>query len=130
MTYLVDTMTFVRAFADGLDALPRRVRNLLRDPKQDFLLSTVSLSEIAIKTAIGKLNFSFEHVAKGMADLRFTLLAYKERHVQALFSLPWFADHRDPFDRMLIAVAVAQELPIIGGDKHFSRYRGIKVIWN
>jgi len=122
VTYLVDTMTFVRAFADGLDALPRRVRNLLRDPKQDFLLSTVSLSEIAIKTAIGELNFSFEHVAKGMADLRFTLLAYKERHVQALFSLPWFADHRDPFDRMLIAQAISEGIVLLTHDDIVRQY--------
>ena len=130
MPYLIDTMILVRAFGYGLDMLPKRVRGILSDPEQEFFLSTVSLSEIAVKTSIGKLNFPFEQVKKALSDLRFSLLDYRERHVEALFALPWLADHRDPFDRMLIATALAQDLPIITGDKHFRRYRMLKVIWN
>ena len=37
--------------------------------------------------------------------------------------------HRDPFDRMLIATALAEEIPLIGSDRLFKRYKGLKVIW-
>lgn len=129
MNYLLDTMTFVYAFA-SVDELPKRVRKIFGEPKDELFLSTVSLCEIAIKTSIGKLHLPLDRAREALASLRVTLLDYKEAHVQALFELPWFADHRDPFDRMLIAVALAQDIPIISGDKHFRRYRALELVWN
>ena len=122
-------MTFVYAYA-SVDELPKKVRTIFDNPKEDLLLSTVSLSEIASKNAIGKLYLPFDRVSDALANLRVTLQEYKESHVERLFALPLFSDHRDPFDRMLIATALAQDLPIITDDKHFRRYRTLKVIWN
>ncbi|HEY6986938.1 MAG TPA: type II toxin-antitoxin system VapC family toxin [Bryobacteraceae bacterium] len=129
MVYLLDTMTFVFAFA-APNELPKRVLKIFDNPQEELLLSTVSLSEIAIKTAIGKLHLPFDRARAALANLRVTLQEYRESHVEALFALPLFSDHRDPFDRMLIATALAQDLPIVTGDKHFKRYRMLKVIWN
>jgi len=129
VVYLLDTMTFVFAFA-APDELPKKVLKIFDNPQEELLLSTVSLCEIAIKTAIGKLHLPFDRAREALANLRVTLQEYRESHVEALFALPLFSDHRDPFDRMLIATALAQDLPIITGDKHFRRYRMLKVIWN
>jgi PIN domain nuclease of toxin-antitoxin system len=129
VVYLLDTMTFVYAFA-AVDELPKRVRKIFDDPKEELFLSTISLCEISIKTSIGKLHLPFDRAREALANLRVTLQEYKEFHVEALFKLPLFVDHRDPFDRMLIAAAVAQDLPIISGDKHFKRYQMLEVIWN
>jgi PIN domain nuclease of toxin-antitoxin system len=123
-------MTFIRAFADGIGALPKRVQALLTDPDEEFLVSTISLSEIAIKTSVGKLDFPFDRVQTAIADLQVRVIGYGERDVRTLFSLPLFADHRDPFDRMLIAIALTQGTPLIGSDKNFKRYKGLQVIWS
>jgi PIN domain nuclease of toxin-antitoxin system len=128
--FLLDTMTFIRAFADGVQGMPKRVQKLLAAPDEELFVSTISLSEIAIKTSVGKLNFSINDVQDAITDMGFRIIGYGERDVKALFFLPFFKDHKDPFDRMLIATALAQEIPIIGSDKHFKRYKGLKVIWN
>jgi PIN domain nuclease of toxin-antitoxin system len=123
-------MVFIKAFADGVQAMPKRVQNLLSDPDEEFFVSTISLSEIAIKTSIGKLNFSLENVQTAIADMQLKTLGYGESDVKSLFSIPFFKDHKDPFDRMLIATALAQHIPIIASDRHFKRYKGLQVIWN
>ena len=43
--------------------------------------------------------------------------------------LPWHPDHRDPFDRILVAQALAENLTIVGADTRFELYRGLKVLW-
>jgi PIN domain nuclease of toxin-antitoxin system len=128
--FLLDTMTFIRAFSYGVQGMPKRVQNLLSAPDEEFFVSTISLSEIAIKTSVGKLNFSINDVQDAITDMGFRIIGYGERDVKALFFLPFFKDHKDPFDRMLIATALAQEIPIIGSDKHFKRYKGLQIIWN
>jgi PIN domain nuclease of toxin-antitoxin system len=128
--FLLDTMTFIRAFADGVQGMPKRVQKLLSAPDEEFFVSTISLSEIAIKTSVGKLNFSINDVQDAITDMGFRTIGYGERDVKALFFLPFFKDHKDPFDRMLIATALAQEIPIIGSDKHFKKYKGLQIIWN
>jgi PIN domain nuclease of toxin-antitoxin system len=90
-------------------------------------LSAVSLSEIAIKTALGKLRWQKENVISGLSDLRLRVLSYTGTHAYALFDLP--LHHRDPFDRQIIAQAVAEDIPIVTSDKIFRRYRGLKIIW-
>jgi PIN domain nuclease of toxin-antitoxin system len=128
--FLLDTMTFIRAFADGVQGMPKRVQKLLSASDEEFFVSTISLSEIAIKTSVGKLNFSVNDVQDAIVDMGFRIIGYGERDVKALFFLPFFKDHKDPFDRMLIATALAQDIPIIGSDKHFKRYKGLQIIWN
>jgi PIN domain nuclease of toxin-antitoxin system len=123
-------MTFIRAFAEGVQGMPKRVQKLLAAPNEEFFVSTISLSEIAIKTSVGKLNFSINDVQDAITDMGFRTIGYGERDVKALFFLPFFKDHKDPFDRMLIATALAPEIPIIGSDKHFKRYKGLQIIWN
>lgn len=130
MPFLFDTMTFIRAFVEGMQPMPKKVQRLLADPEQEFLISTISLSEIAIKTTAGKLNFPYNQVRAAIEDMHLRIVGYGERDVKALFSLPFFADHKDPFDRMLIAISLAQDVPIISGDKQFKRYKGLRVVWN
>jgi PIN domain nuclease of toxin-antitoxin system len=55
------------------------------------------------------------------------MLPFTPQHAYRLFSLP--LHHRDPFDRMLIATALAEEIPLIGSDRLFKMYKGLKVIW-
>ena len=57
------------------------------------------------------------------------VIPFTPSHVQQLFNLP--LHHREPFDRMLIATAIAENIPLVGGDARFSAYKqqGLSVIW-
>ena len=54
-------------------------------------------------------------------------IPYTARHAMQLFDLP--LHHYDPFDRMLIATALVEGVPVVTGDREFKRYRGLSVIW-
>ena len=125
---LLDTSTFLAASLDGIGKLSRATRQLLEDPETERVLSVLTYSEIAIKAAIGKLQMTAEHAIEAAAYLRLTVIPYTPQHAQRLFTLPLYENHRDPFDRMLIATALVEELPIVSLDKKFKRYRGLKVL--
>lgn len=90
-------------------------------------LSAISLSEIAIKRASGKLPFDERDVLQGLADLRMRVLAYTAQHALALFGLP--LHHGDPLDRQIIAQAIAEDIPVVTSDRLFRLYDGLKVVW-
>ncbi len=93
----------------------------------EILMSSASLIEIATKNAVGKLRMSEEEAKLALQDLRIDVLPFDSRHAYEMFSLP--LHHRDPFDRMILATAIAEKLPIVSGDRIFRRYSGVKLIW-
>lgn len=90
-------------------------------------ISTISLSEIAIKHAKGKLNFPNETVLAAIKDLKLRILPYTARHAYQFFGLP--THHADPFDRQIIAQALAEDIPVVTPDEKFRLYKGLSVIW-
>jgi PIN domain nuclease of toxin-antitoxin system len=90
-------------------------------------ISAISLSEIAIKRATGKLNLREEDVLGGLADLNIRVLPYTAAHAWRLFELP--VHHADPFDRQIIAQALAEKIAVVTPDEKFKLYKGLKVIW-
>jgi PIN domain nuclease of toxin-antitoxin system len=127
---LLDTQALLTLALEGLDGIPPKVRRLLQDSATERALSAVSITEIAIKNSIGKLEASSEAVSEMIADLQITVLPFSGRHAHRMFGLP--LRHREPFDRMIIAVALAEGLPLIGRDSRFPLYsaQGLNVIWN
>jgi len=126
MQVLLDTVTFIWAI-DSPERLSKRAMTVLRDQKNIRLISAISLSEIAIKRALGKLNFSKTDVSVGVADLQARLLPYGAEHAYQLFDLP--PHHNDPFDRQIISQALVEEIPVVTIDEKFKLYAGLKVIW-
>ena len=61
--------------------------------------------------------------------MRLTVLPYTGAHAHRLFKLPLREDHRDPFDRMLIAAALDEKLPIVTSGGKFRGYKSLRVIW-
>ena len=90
-------------------------------------MSAISLSEIAIKQSLGKLNINEKDSTIGIADLRLRILPYTADHALRLYSLPLL--HGDPFDRQIIAQALAEDIPVVTPDEKFKPYKGIQVIW-
>lgn len=114
----------VQAF---LGTLPPGIQEKLSNPADERILCTISLVEIAIKTSSGKLDLNADEALRAVDDLRISLLPLEPQHAFEMFSLP--QHHRDPFDRVILATALAEKLPVVTGDRVFHRYPGIKVIW-
>lgn len=124
---LLDTAAFLDLDKKGLKALGRSGRVLLKDSGIELLFSAVSITEIAVKTSIGKLTGYTPGLIDRIAqDLQLTVIPYQLRHAQHLFNLP--LHHRDPFDRMLIATALEEKCPVMTSDRLFEKY-GLQVIW-
>jgi PIN domain nuclease of toxin-antitoxin system len=123
---LLDTCALV-ALARG--DLPRRAADALR-AAPDAFVSVVSPWEVAIKAAAGRLRLN-EPAAEWFAGLaeRYALreLALQARVACAAAALPPL--HRDPFDRVLVAVAQAHALTILTADEHIAQYPGTKTLW-
>ena len=90
-------------------------------------MSAISLSEIAIKQTLGKLTLNMEDARIGIADLKLRILPYISEHAYRLFDLP--QHHRDPFDRQIIAQALAEGIPVVTSDEKFNLYKELQVLW-
>jgi PIN domain nuclease of toxin-antitoxin system len=86
----------------------------------EVFVSIASLWEIAVKHGLGKLAIAPEPVSSAIDKSGFVLLDIARHHCFALARLP--LHHRDPFDRMLIAQAQAEQLPIMSSDQQFASY--------
>jgi PIN domain nuclease of toxin-antitoxin system len=109
--------------------LTTAARNLMTDPKNELLLSAVNYWEIAVKVSIGKLVLSepFEKfINEAIANNHLTVLPVSVSHAAALIGLPFH--HRDPFDRLLVAQAQVEQIPIISADAAFDAY-GVQRLW-
>jgi PIN domain nuclease of toxin-antitoxin system len=124
---LLDTVTFIWA-VESPERISRNAMRALMEPEHTIReMSAISLSEIAIKGAVGKVNLSREDVLLGIADLQIRVLPYTAAHAGYLFGLP--LHHTDPFDRQIIAQALAEDIPVVTCDDKFKLYQGIKRIW-
>jgi PIN domain nuclease of toxin-antitoxin system len=128
MKVLVDTHTFIWDL-EGSPRSSRKAIEMLRSDEHELFFSLVSLWEIAIKIKTGKLNAlgsSVAYIRDEMENYSMTLLPVRYEHVLQLEALP--AHHSDPFDRLLIAQAITESLPILTNDEKFALYP-VKVLW-
>lgn len=128
MRYLLDTHTFLWALTDAPQLSPSARRCYL-DAENELVLSVVCVWEMAIKASLGKLTIEEDLAGFLRRELRaqgIGLQAIELEHVLAVRTLP--LHHRDPFDRLLIAQALALGLPILGCDAAFDAY-GVRRVW-
>jgi len=126
MRLLLDTVAFIWAIGSP-QRLSRRALAALEPASAVVEISAISLSEIAIKQAKGKLNLPEENVFAAIEDLKLRVLPYTARHARRLFALP--PHHSDPFDRQIIAQALAENIPVVTPDESFRLYHALKIIW-
>ncbi len=126
MRFLLDTVTFLWAVGSP-ERISRRAMSALTSARAAREVSVISLSEIAIKQARGKLVFRQQDVVRGIADLQLRVLPYTADHAYNLFDLP--LHHADPFDRQIIVQALTENIPVITPDETFSLYTGLKILW-
>lgn len=119
MRILLDTHVLLWWLADD-DRLGRYARTLLENPGNDILVSVASLWEVVVKVRIGKLEADVGEIAAAVQDCGFALLDISVKHLSALASLPMH--HRDPFDRLLIAQAAAEDAALLSDDRSLRGY--------
>ena len=128
MRILVDTHAFLwELLSDHRSS--RKAKEILRSSEHELVFSLVSLWEIAVKTKIGKLNAvgsSVAYIRNEMNTYGMELLPIRYEHILQLEALPPY--HSDPFDRLLLAQAIAESLPILSEDAKFPAYP-VKLIW-
>ena len=95
-------------------------RDLIENPTNDVLVSVVALWEIVLKVRVGKLKADIDQISHFVRQEGCTLLDIGITHLQALAALP--AYHRDPFDHLLIAQAIAEGATLMSEDRTASRY--------
>jgi PIN domain nuclease of toxin-antitoxin system len=120
---LLDANAFIWAYARPTELSPA-ARRALGDVANDRFVSIASLWEIAIKMSIGKLDF-VENLAQALDDIAAASLPITLEHVARVRSMPFH--HRDPFDRMMIAQAIEEDLTIVTRDRRVSAY-GVPVL--
>jgi PIN domain nuclease of toxin-antitoxin system len=125
---LLDTHSFLW-FVRNDPQLSATARSLIADPANTVLVSPASYWEIAIKISIGKYTLNVPYATfmhQGITATGFTVLHILPAHTELLTSLLFH--HRDPFDRLLIAQAMAERVPLVSIDQLFDPY-GIQRLW-
>jgi PIN domain nuclease of toxin-antitoxin system len=124
MNILLDTQALIRWLEDRT---PRRLTRLLEKPQTMIAVSIVTPWEIAMKPQLG---LRPAQIGKAIEEIGARLLPVQLSHVEKLESLPSFQEHRDPFDRMLIAQALSESYAIASADERFGLYPGLNVVWD
>ncbi len=127
MRLLLDTHVLLWWFADDR-RLSRRARRALQLSAVEVFVSAVSAWEMAIKTQAGKLEAGelLDRLPADLAEAGFAVLPISLEHAIRAGSLP--GHHRDPFDRMLVAQAQIENLPLLSNDAVFDHY-GVRRLW-
>ena len=122
MRLLLDTHTLLWFYLGDV-RLSAQARQTIEDPGNDKLVSPASFWEIAIKVSINRytLNVPYEaFVQEAILDNDFMILPIEPRHTSVLIGLPHH--HKDPFDRLLIAQAMVEGVPLVSIDSKFDAY--------
>jgi PIN domain nuclease of toxin-antitoxin system len=115
------------------EKLPVRVRELMKNPKNEIFASTISFWEMTIKYGLGKLDIQdadpegFEEL---LWDMRIGIIGLNEQESLSFYRLPAVEGHRDPFDRMLVWQAIKRGMALLSVDRALGPYRafGLRLI--
>lgn len=128
MTILLDTHTVLWFWWDD-PQLSATAKALILDPANRKLVSPASPWEVAIKVSLKKLDIGGPYLGffpQQMARTNFDFLDMTDEHMAAIAALPFH--HRDPFDRMIVAQAKTENMPVVSVDVAFDPY-GVTRLW-
>ena len=128
MRLLLDTSRFLW-FVAGSERLSGKARELMEDFDNELVLSVASLWEMAIKASIGKLELlrPFDQfIPEKLEENEIDILHISLPHLSKMMTFP--SHHRDPFDRLIIAQSIFENLPVIACDSVFKEYPA-DIIW-
>ena len=123
--YLIDTHILIWAILED-PKLSSKVETLLKDSDNIIYVPQVALYEIAIKQKLNKLpdfDISITDLIEKIGLIDFQIMSIKNEHIDAYNSIDLVDDHRDPFDRLIIATAFNEGIPVISADEKFKNYQ-------
>ncbi|MCZ4221683.1 type II toxin-antitoxin system VapC family toxin [Pedobacter sp. SJ11] len=123
----MDTHIFL-FFINGDKSIQKETVNVINNPNTDIYLSIVSIWEIVIKMNIGKLKLKDDvnSIYILLSNYNIKILDLKEHNFKIYSALPLI--HKDPFDRMIISQAIAEDLTIISDDQYIRNYPNLKLL--
>lgn len=128
MKLLLDTHAFLW-WITGSDRVSHHARDAISDTANEVYVSAASGWELAIKASLGRVALPDDlegFLSEQLATNGFDVLPIHLRHALGVYRLPDL--HRDPFDRMLIAQAIAERMSLVSGDPRIAGY-GTDVLW-
>jgi len=130
--YLLDTHCLIW-FQENNNRIPNQIMNEIQNGNNVVLFSQISLFEISIKQKVGKLpnfNADVEEIYEQAIKDNFTYLSIQNEHIFKYNNIPLLENHRDPFDRLLLATALVEDATILSADEKLHQYQNlIKVKW-
>ena len=127
MKFLLDTHVVIWMVEDSSN-LPVSIKEIIENPDNQIAICSISLWEIAIKMNLGKLDLKLP-LEKLLGDIKnggFNILQIENEYLEKLSVLPFI--HKDPFDRLIMATALAEDLTIITTDENIQKY-DVSWIW-
>lgn len=127
MRILIDTHIFISLINEDR-GLEKSIIANIENPENNKFLSIASLWEVVVKTNIGKLTVTrdLEEMYALIDDFNISVLNIQKHHLDTYLSLPLL--HRDPFDRLIVAQALADELMLITDDQYIRNYPNLKLL--
>jgi len=122
---LLDTHALLWALS-APQQLPASLRSAIQAAENDVYASLASAWEVAIKVALGKLNFDVRSLERTLAATGIQTLDIGLAHVARVAELP--RHHGDPFDRMLVAQALCESMTLVSRDRELAKY-GVTLLW-
>ena len=119
MRLLLDTHVMIWWLADDRK-LKNPAREIIANPRNQIFASAVVVWEVAIKSALGRIDADVDEMEAAIRETGFEPLPVNLQHAARIGRLPKI--HRDPFDRMLVAQASIEELRLVSNDQIFTRY--------
>lgn len=127
MKLLLDTQVFIW-FVSGDRSLSVRAKQAMEHAKAELYLSAASAWEMAIKIGLDKLvlPLPLDELLYNVEEGGIRMLTVNWKHSMVLQTLP--NHHRDPFDRMLVAQSIVEDMTLVSGDKAMKHYK-VPLIW-
>ena len=127
MRFLLDTHIFLY-FINGDPQIPQKTINLINNPNQKIYFSMASIWEIVIKINIGKLKLkdNITSIYALLFQYNIEILQPNEYGFKVYLTLPLI--HKDPFDRLIISQAIANDLTVISDDQYIRNYPNLKLL--
>lgn len=139
MKLYLDTNILAFLITGQKDEICQNVSDELSDYSNVLFTSSICVQELIHLHQIGKLSFkkkkepvSQSAILAWLDEMGIDVVLANRKHLQQYSELPLFADHRDPNDRLIIAQAISDHIPLISSDRKFVEYEryGLKFIFN
>ena len=119
MRYLLDTHAVLWYFENS-DEMSQRAEEIIDNPMNSIYISAASLWELVLKIGLGKLNIFFDDLLSEIENAGFSVIQTETLYLRKLLDLPHI--HKDPFDRLIIATAIVEQMTLITVDENIQKY--------